>query len=39
VIQRLDLFLAADFKPSKPLRRSAFGTIRPHKLPEGLNQS
>jgi len=38
VIQRLVFFLAADPKPSKPLRRSAFGTIRPYKRPEGLNQ-
>jgi hypothetical protein len=39
VIQRLDFFLAAGPKRSKPLRRNGFQPIHLHKLPEWLNQS
>jgi hypothetical protein len=39
VIQRLDIFLAADPKRCKPLRRSGSDPIHLHKLPEWFNRS
>jgi hypothetical protein len=39
VIQRLDIFLAADPKRSKPLRRSRSQPIYLHKPPEWFNRS
>jgi hypothetical protein len=39
VIQRLDFFLAADPKRSKPLQRNGSQPIHLHKRPEWLNRS